>query len=90
MSVTRRDSGKTSSSVVGGRGQIPSPKVACLTDHPPAESRRVIGADGAPYGFVVESVNVSVLLYVPVRRASLAPMACLKATVTGSLLTGPA
>ena len=27
------------------------------------------------YGFVVESVNVSVLLYVPVRSASLAPMA---------------
>ena len=47
------------------------------------------GADVAPYGFVVESVNVSVLLYVPVRRASPAPMACLKATVTGSLLTGP-
>ena len=49
----------------------------------------MVGADSAPYGFVVESVNVSVLLYVPVRRASLAPMACLKATVTGSLLTGP-
>ena len=49
----------------------------------------MVGADGAPYGFVVESVNVSVLLYVPVRRASPAPMACLKATVTGSLLTGP-
>ena len=43
----------------------------------------------APYGFVVESVNVSVLLYVPVRSGSPAPMACLKATVTGSLLTGP-
>ena len=27
------------------------------------------------YGFVVESVNVSVLLYVPVRSASLAPIA---------------
>ena len=50
----------------------------------------MVGADSAPYGFVVESVNVSVLLYVPVRRASLAPMACLKATVAGSLLTGPA
>ena len=50
----------------------------------------MVGADSAPYGFVVESVNVSVLLYVPVRRASPAPMACLKATVTGSLLTGPA
>ena len=50
----------------------------------------MIGADVALYGFVVESVNVSVLLYVPVRRASLAPMACLKATDTGSLLTGPA
>ena len=30
----------------------------------------MVGADGAPYGFVVESVNVSVLLYVPVRGAS--------------------
>jgi hypothetical protein len=49
----------------------------------------VIGADVAPYGFVVESVNVSVVLHVPVRWASLAPMACLKATDTGSLLTGP-
>jgi hypothetical protein len=77
-------------SVAGGRGQLSSAKVGCLTDHPPTDSRRVIGADVAPYGFVVESVNVSVLLYVPVRRASLAPMACLKATDTGSLLTGPA
>src|SRR4051795_534201 len=65
--------------------------VPCLTDHPPAKHRRVVGADSAArYGVVVESVNVSVLLYVPVRRASPEPMACLKATVTGSLLTGPA
>src|SRR5262245_12317268 len=40
------------------------------------------------YGVVVDSVNVSVLLYVPVRSASLAPMCCLKPTVTTSLDTG--
>ena len=85
-----KDSGKTSSSVVGGRGQLSSPKVACLADHPPAGAGGWSARTVAPYGFVVESVNVSVLLYVPVRRASPAPMACLKATVTGSLLTGPA
>jgi hypothetical protein len=49
--------------------------VACLTDHPPAIRRWVIGADSAPYGFVVESVNVSVVLNIPVRRAALAAMA---------------
>ena len=32
-------------------------------------------------GFVVDRVNVSVLLYAPVRSASLAPIACLKAIV---------
>ena len=42
------------------------------------------------YGFVVESVNVSVVLYVPVRSASLAPMCCLKPIDTASLDTGPA
>ena len=36
------------------------------------------------------SVNVSVLLYVPVRSASLAPMACLKPIGTTSLDTGAA
>ena len=38
---------------------------------------------------MVESVNVSVLLYVPVRSASLAPIACLNVIVTWSLETGP-
>ena len=42
------------------------------------------------YGVVVESVNVSVLLYVPVRRASLAPIACLNVTVTESFEIGAA
>ena len=41
------------------------------------------------YGVVVDSVNVSVLLYAPVRSASLAPMCCWNASVTASLLTGP-
>ena len=34
-------------------------------------------------------MNVSVLLYVPVRSASLAPIACRKPSVTVSLDTGP-
>ena len=42
------------------------------------------------YGVVVDRVNVSVLLYVPVRSASLAPIACLNLIVTGSLEIGPA
>ena len=33
-----------------------------------------VGTDG--YGVVVDSVNVSVVEYAPVRRASLAPMCC--------------
>ena len=35
------------------------------------------------YGVVVVRVNVSVLLYVPVRSASVAPIACLNVTVDG-------
>ncbi len=41
------------------------------------------------HGVVVESVKVSVLLYTPVRSASVALIACLKAIVTASLDTGP-
>ena len=41
------------------------------------------------YGVVVLSVNVSVLLYVPVRSASLAPITWRNPTVTASLDTGP-
>ena len=48
------------------------------------------GARVAPlYGLVVDSVNVSVLLYVPVRSGSLAPIDCLKPIVTASLEVGP-
>ena len=36
----------------------------------------------------MESVNVSVLLYAPVRSASFALMCCLNVIVTGSLETG--
>ena len=43
----------------------------------------------ARYGVVVLSVNVSVLLYAPVRSASLAPIDCLKSTVRTSLDAGP-
>src|SRR5689334_20314636 len=39
-------------------------------------------------GVVVLSVNVSVLLYEPVRSASLAPMCCLRLTATASLEVG--
>ena len=50
------------------------------------------GRSGAPspYGVVVESVNVSDLLYAPVRSASVAATGCLNRSVTGSLLTGAA
>ena len=54
---------------------------------PAAAAGRIEGSDR--YGWVVESVNVSVLLYVPVRSASLAPTACENASVTLSLLFGP-
>jgi hypothetical protein len=37
---------------------------------------------------VVESVNVSVFAYVPVRSASPAPTCCLNPIVTASLATG--
>ncbi len=37
-----------------------------------------------------DSVNVRVLLYVPVRSGSFAPMACWKSRLTASLDTGPA
>ena len=41
------------------------------------------------YGVVVESVNVSVLLYEPVRSGSLAAIDCLNSIGTASLDTGP-
>ena len=43
-----------------------------------------------PYGVVVLSVKVSVLLYDPVRRASPAAMSCARLSATASLATGPA
>ena len=61
----------------------------------------VLGSDGdgtagrfrrAPsvrYGVVVDRVNVSVFAYVPVRSGSLAPIDCLKPSVTASLEIGP-
>ena len=39
---------------------------------------------------MVESVNVRVFAYEPVRSASLAPIACLNVIVTASLETGAA
>src|SRR5689334_7115637 len=43
---------------------------------------------GRPYGVVVDRVNVSVLLYVPVRSGSLAAIDCLKVIGTDSLEVG--
>ena len=40
------------------------------------------------YGVVVDNVNVSVLLYVPVRSGSAAPIACLNSSDTGSFEIG--
>ena len=55
---------------------------------PPRERRPKPGAAGASYGVVVLSVNVSVLLYVPVRSGSLAAIDCLNVTGTASLEVG--
>ena len=51
--------------------------------------RRRSRSGGGAYGVVVESVNVSVLLYVPVRRASVEPIACWNCRDTWSLDAGP-
>ena len=51
----------------------------------PALSRHPVGL---PYGVVVLRVNVSVLLYVPVRSGSLAAIACVNVTATDSLEVG--
>ena len=58
-----------------------------------AHHRRLRSGTGARggvvgYGVVVDSVNVSVLLYVPVRSGSLAFTSCLKVIVDRSLETG--
>src|SRR6185437_2742818 len=54
----------------------------------PRSARTRSGAQFGPYGGVVDRVNVSVLLYVPVRSASLAPIVCLKLTCTDSFEVG--
>ena len=53
-----------------------------------ARSRLAGGTARSAYGWVVDRVNVSVLLYVPVRSGSLALISCLKPTSTTSLETG--
>ena len=52
----------------------------------PAGARRI---REIPEAAVVDRVNVSVLLYVPVRSASFAPIDCVNVSVTASLLFGP-
>ena len=48
----------------------------------PEEKGSGAGELGTPYGAVVDRVNVSVLLYVPVRNASFALIRWRKASVT--------
>src|SRR5919108_1358263 len=68
-----KDCDKTNFSVVGGRGSLTRPIARRLAAG--GRTARTV----APYGVVVESGNVSVLLYVRPRRASVAPLACFKA-----------
>ena len=67
--------------------------VASLTADPDAalvdlDRERIAEADRG-HGVIVDSVNVKVLEYAPVRSGSDAPMVCLKRMVSASLLTGP-
>ena len=55
----------------------------------PRRRRKGGGATPIDHGFVVDSVNVRVLLYVPVRSASLAATDCLNVIGTDSLEVGP-
>ena len=60
---------------------------------PRRDARRLRGAhpeQRGNYGAVVDSVNVSVLLYVPVRSGSLAPIVCLNVSVSAEFETGAA
>jgi hypothetical protein len=50
---------------------------------------RLRGGMRVLYGVVVESVNVRVLLYTPVRSAWVGPMCWWNATATMPLLNGP-
>ena len=56
----------------------------------PAPRLHAAGPQVTHYGDVVDSVNVNVLLYRPVRRASLARIACRSPIVTWSALIGAA
>ena len=58
-------------------------------NEPPGAGRAEPGRRQPRYGVVVDKVNVSVLLYAPVRSGWLAAMCCRNPTVTASLLTGP-
>jgi MFS family permease len=82
--------------LIGEIGAVLSPAVSgALRDATGGWSRgwarRKVPADPTFrfYGVVVDRVNVSVLLYAPVRSASLAPIACLNPIATESLDTGP-
>ena len=66
------------------------PPVSC---GPPDLARLGLREEAEPrrlYGVVVDSVNVSVFAYVPVRSGSFAPIDCWRSIVSGSLLTGAA
>src|SRR4029077_13569044 len=77
-------------SVHGPPNQVSSP-LARPSATSPARLQSVprgVTSRSCSYGFVVDSVNVSVLLYVPLRSGSLLPIDCLNSIVTGSLDTG--
>ena len=69
--------------------EVPNRQLLDQTQSAGPNGRRSYVVSRSSYGFVVDSVNVSVLLYVPVRSGSVAPIDCLSAIVTGSLDVGP-
>ena len=80
--------------VAVSHGSKPQPAWATISERSAASGsasirRPTLPAAELAHGVVVDSVNVSVLLYAPVRSASLAPIDCLKPIVATSLLTGP-
>ncbi len=69
---------------------VPSAPVALAAAARESGAPREAAPRSHLYGVVVDSVKVSVLLYVPVRSASLDLTGCLNETLTRSLETGAA
>src|SRR4029078_7506729 len=77
----------------GARAPVRQFSPASARQYPLRSSARgaCIGRGGrTTHGLVVESVNVSVFAYCPVRSGSLAAIACWNCSDTESLLIGPA